>query len=233
MPVRKINALPLKEEFSTPDPVVPEGKIPPAMGSANKKALADMKIEYVPIDSIHLWKENPRKNEKAAPQVAELIKEHGIKSPLVVWRKDRTIYKGNTTYKALTLLEWAVVPVIFHDFPSKAAAAAYGIADNKASEYAGWDQEILAGIMRSDAFTAHTKTPDGLKAATGFSEREIAKIFQTKDADDAKDLVSGKFPFVVIEFQDKEDYILFKKKVSADKVIPFAKLNEGMGYYAE
>lgn len=234
MPVRKLNApapLDLKPDYG--DPKVPTGKIPPAVGSANKKALAEMQIEYVPIDSIHLWKENPRKNEKAAPQVAELIKEHGIKSPLVVWRKDRTIYKGNTTYKALKLLEWAVVPVIFHDFPSQAAATAYGIADNKASEYAGWDKEILAGIMKSEAFTAHAGNPDKLKAATGFSEREIAKIFQPKDADDAKDLVSGKFPFVVIEFHEKEDYVQFKKKVSAEKVIPFAKLNEGMGYYAE
>lgn len=215
------------------DPVVPVGRIPPAIGTAAKKALAEMKIEYVPIESISLWKENPRKNEKAAPQVAELIKEHGIKSPLVVWRKDRVIYKGNTTYKALKLLGWAVVPVIFHDFPSHAAAKAYGIADNKASEYAGWDQEILAGIMRSDAFTAHTQTPEGLKAKTGFSEREIAKLFQPKDADDAKDLVSGKNPFVVVEFHSKAEYDTFRKKVAPDKVISFGVLNEGMGYYAE
>lgn len=231
MPVRKSNALEMKAEYA--EPVVPEGKIPPAMGSANKKALAEMKIEYVPIESINLWSENPRKNEKAAPQVAELIKEHGIKSPLVVWRKDRVIYKGNTTYKALKLLGWAVVPVIFHDFPSHQAAKAYGIADNKASEYAGWDAEVLAGIMKSEGFTAHTKTPEGLKAATGFSEREIAKLFQPKDADDAKDLVSGKNPFVVVEFHEAADYATFKKKVSGAKVITFAQLLEGMGYYAD
>lgn len=233
MPARKNNPLPLKEEFTAPDPVVPVGRIPPAVGTAAKKALAEMKIEYVPIESINLWSENPRKNEKAAPQVAELIKEHGIKSPLVVWRKDRVIYKGNTTYKALKLLGWVVVPVIFHDFPSHQAAKAYGIADNKASEYAGWDAEILAGIMKSEGFTAHTKTLEGLKAATGFSEREIAKLFQPKDADDARDLVSGKNPFVVVEFHSKEEYKTFCKKVAPDKVISFGVLLEGMGYYAD
>ncbi len=215
------------------DPVITVGRVPPPLGTLNKKTLAEMKVDYVPIDSVKLWTENPRKNEKAAPQLAELIKEHGIKSPLVVWRKDKTIYKGNTTYKALKLLGWQNVPVIFHDFPSKAAATAYGIADNKASEYAGWDTEILAGIMRSESFTAHTKTREGLKAATGFSERSIAKLFEDKSERDISDLVSGKFPFVVVEFQGKDEYTEFKKKVSADKVIPFAKLNAGMGYYAD
>jgi hypothetical protein len=219
--------------FPGADPVVPTGKIPPALGVANKKALAEMRIEYVDIDTIHLWKENPRKNEKAAPQVAQLIEEHGIKSPLVVWRKDRTIYKGNTTYKALRLLNWKMVPVIFHDFPTKAAATAYGIADNKASEYAGWDREVLAGIMKSDALVKHAGDAEGMKRTTGFSEREIDGIFNPKQGTEAEDLVSGKHAFVVVEFPNKEDFATFKKKVSGAKVITFAQLNEGMGYYAE
>ena len=69
------------------------------------KAKLDIEsVKWVDIKSIKLWKGNPRKNEGAAKKLAPILKEHGIKSPLVVWKKDKTIYKGNTTYKAAKLL---------------------------------------------------------------------------------------------------------------------------------
>lgn len=222
----------IEEVFSGgQDPNITVGRVPPPLGTQNKKTLAEMKVDYVPIDSVKLWAENPRKNDKAATQLADLISEHGVKSPLVVWRKDKTIYKGNTTYKALKLLGWVNVPVIFHDFPSKAAATAYGIADNKASEYAGWDKEILAGIMKSEALTAHAVDRDGMKRKTGFSEREITALMNPLESTALNDLITGKKPFVVIEFEDKEEYQTFKTKVGGERVLSFTKLNEGMGFY--
>ena len=56
-------------------------------------------MDYIHFSKIHLWKNNPRKNDQAVPRLMELLKLHGQKSRIGVW--NNTIYKGNTTYKAL------------------------------------------------------------------------------------------------------------------------------------
>ena len=123
-------------------------------------------IEWVDIDSIKLWEDNPRFNDEASEKLAGIIKDHGIKSPIVCWDKNRTIYKGNTTYKACKLLGMDKVPVVFHSFDSEVSAKAYGIADNKASEMAEWDEELLLNMMQTKEFKEADLT-------TGFTDREI------------------------------------------------------------
>lgn len=123
-------------------------------------------VEWVDIDSIKLWEDNPRWNDDASTKLAKIIENHGIKSPIICWDKNRVIYKGNTTYKACKLLGYKKVPVVFHSFASETSAKAYGIADNKASEMASWDEELLHNMMSTKEF----KTA-GFE--TGFSDKEI------------------------------------------------------------
>lgn len=127
----------------------------------------DSKIEEVPIGSIKLWENNPRKNTGAIPKLAEIIKVRGQITPVVVWRKNMTVYKGNTTVGALKLLGKKTVKVLFVDFPSEAAAVSYGIADNKSSEWAEWDEEILQKFFTSPEIVQ----------ASGFSEVEKRALF--------------------------------------------------------
>jgi hypothetical protein len=119
-------------------------------------------IERVPISSLHLWKDNPRANDEAAPKLAKLIAAHGQRTPVVAWRKNRVVYKGNTTLKAMRSLEMKEIAVLWADFPSEQAAIAYGIADNKSSEFAEWDEDILNRLLSSQQLDD-----------TGFSESEI------------------------------------------------------------
>lgn len=123
-------------------------------------------IKMVPIRRLKLWKGNPRANEEAVPKLAELIKKHGIRSPLVVWKKNNVIYKGNTTYKAAKKLGIKLLPVAWASFPSEAAAQAYGIADNKSSEFAEWDEDVLSKIMDNKTFASYQKF-------TGFTDKEL------------------------------------------------------------
>lgn len=139
-----------------------------------KKAMAadvpvsvDSQIVEVPIGSINFWKDNPRKNDAAVPKLAEIISVRGQITPILVWRKNMVAYKGNTTIKAMKSLGKKTVKVLFADFPSEAAAVAYGIADNKSSEWAEWDEAILQKF-----FT----TPEIVKAS-GFSEVERRALF--------------------------------------------------------
>ena len=139
------------------------------MAAVKKGNNTQFQIEWVPIESISLWGDNPRKNDKAAEELAVIIKAHGVKSPIVCWSENNTIYKGNTTYKACKLLGMKTVPVVFHDFPSESAAKAYGIADNKASEFASWDKDVLGRIMGTKDFKEVNKP-------TGFSKKEMLAI---------------------------------------------------------
>ena len=127
---------------------------------ATKKSMevGTLKVESVGIDTLKLWKDNPRRNEEAAPRLAEIMAVHGQRTPVVAWRKNGVIYKGNTTFKALKLLNAKTINVIFADFKSEAAAIAYGIDDNKSSEFAEWDSEILKGFLKSESINANVKS---------------------------------------------------------------------------
>lgn len=127
----------------------------------------DSEIVEVPIGDIILWKGNPRKNDAAVPKLAEIISIRGQITPILVWRKNMVAYKGNTTIKAMKSLGKKTVKVLFADFPSEAAAVAYGIADNKSSEWAEWDEALLQKFF---------VTPEIIKAS-GFSEVERRALF--------------------------------------------------------
>jgi hypothetical protein len=124
----------------------------------------------VPINQVKLWAENPRKNETAVPKLAELFKTRPQVTPVVVWPKNGVCYKGNTTIKALKLIGKTMVKVLYYDFPSEAAAIAYGIADNKSSEWSQWDDSILSEFMKVDE----------IKNTSAFTEKELG-FFSTID----------------------------------------------------
>ena len=124
-------------------------------------------VQWVSINSVLPWKENPRKNDEAAKTLSKIIEAHGIKSPLVAWSKNKVVYKGNTTLKACKLLKRPQVPVAFVDFKDEAEAIAYALADNKASEFADWDDVSLAKLLTSKSILAK---------GTGFTNKEILGI---------------------------------------------------------
>jgi hypothetical protein len=135
--------------------------------SGNKIIFIETKI--VPINSIKLWDKNPRKNDGAVKKLSEIIKHHGQVSSIIVWDKDMTIYKGNTTWKALKLLDKKECRIDLVSFPSEVSAIAYAIDDNKASEMSAWDEDVLLKLMQSEKLDIKS-----------FSEKEI-EIFSNID----------------------------------------------------
>jgi hypothetical protein len=174
--------------------------------------VSDATIKIVPVNKIKLWDGNPRKNDKAAPKLAEIFKVRGQISPVVVWPKNNVCYKGNTTIKALMLLKQDTVKVLYVDFPSEAAAVAYGIADNKSSEWSQWDDGLL-----SDLLNAHEAIDATF--ATGFTQKELTSFRLSMEKPGALDKadVMGDLPalgdFLVIQFTDTEEMNQFKAYV--------------------
>ena len=101
-----------------------------------------MKINLIGIDLIKPYDKNPRKNDAAVEKVAASLKEFGFQQPIVV-DKDGIIIAGHTRFKAAKFLGLSKVPVLYATGLSVAQVKAYRLADNKTSEFAEWDGELL------------------------------------------------------------------------------------------
>jgi hypothetical protein len=146
---------------------------PPLMKTAER-----MQIEYVPRKSIKFWADNPRRNDQAAIDFAPLLAKEGMRSPLNVWKRDRVVYKGNTTLAALDIIHGHQdydVPVILHDWETQEDANKYGIADNRIGENSEWDEDKLAHMMSQEKMKP-------LLTFTGFKTKEINALTWSANA---------------------------------------------------
>ncbi|MDU4596462.1 DNA modification methylase [Clostridium botulinum] len=129
-----------------------------------------MEIEYLNIEKIKPYENNPRNNDEAVEKVAESIKEFGFKVPIIV-SKDNIIIAGHTRYKAAKKLEIKEVPVVIAEDLTTEQVKAFRIMDNKSSELASWDYEALLKEMES------LKLENYDMEFTGFDLEEIESLF--------------------------------------------------------
>lgn len=112
-----------------------------------------MQIANRGLNSIKPYDKNPRKNDEAVKYVAESIKQFGFKVPIVI-DTNGVIVAGHTRYKAAKKLKLKEVPCIVADDLTEEQVKAYRLADNKVSEAAEWDFDLLSeeldGIFEID-----------------------------------------------------------------------------------
>ena len=101
-----------------------------------------MEIINKKINELIPYKNNPRYNDEAVEYVANSIKEFGFKVPIVI-DKNNEIVAGHTRYKASLELGLDEVPCIIADDLNEEQIKAYRLADNKVSEKAEWNFELL------------------------------------------------------------------------------------------
>ncbi len=102
----------------------------------------EIKIVYKPIDTLKVYANNPRFNDEAVEYVAKSIKEFGFKVPIVL-DKNNVIVAGHTRYKASLELGLKEVPCIIADDLNEEQVKAFRLADNKVSEQASWNFDLL------------------------------------------------------------------------------------------
>lgn len=101
-----------------------------------------MQIEYIKLDELNPYDNNPRNNDDAVAPVAESIKEFGFKVPIIV-DADGVIIAGHTRYKAAQSLGMGEVPCIVADDLTDEQVKAFRLADNKTGELADWDLDKM------------------------------------------------------------------------------------------
>jgi DNA modification methylase len=123
-----------------------------------------------PVAELTPYARNARTHSDAqVGQIAASIREWGWTQPVLV-DEGGSIIAGHGRVLAAGRLGIGEVPVIVARGWSEAQKRAYVIADNKLTENAGWDQEML-GIEISDLASA-----DFNLDLIGFSEADLAKL---------------------------------------------------------
>jgi len=103
-----------------------------------------MKVEKVKIKSLTKDPENARTHsEKNIQAIAGSLQAFGQRRPLVVW--DNIVIAGNGTLEAAESIGWEEIEVtrVPPDWTPDQARA-YALADNRTSELAEWDSDVLA-----------------------------------------------------------------------------------------
>ena len=120
-----------------------------------------MFTEDVSIQTIIPYARNPRKNDLAVDKVASSIKEFGFRQPIVV-DEENVIIAGHTRYLAAQKLGLTQVPTHTAEGLTPQQVKAYRIADNRVSQEAEWDMEMLK-----------LELPEIEGMFTGFDQEEI------------------------------------------------------------
>lgn len=128
------------------------------------------KIVKKAVSKLVKYEKNSRTHTKAQiKQIEASIKEWGWTMPILIDEKD-TVLAGHARLQAAFNLKIEEVPCIIASGWSEGQKKAYVIADNKLSENAGWDTELLASEF------SELKALDYDIGLTGFSLEEIGEI---------------------------------------------------------
>lgn len=101
-----------------------------------------MEIVTKKVKSLKPYPNNPRNNSKAVNAVAASIEEFGFKVPIII-DTDNVIVCGHTRLLAAKKLGLKEVPCIIADDLDEEQIRAFRLADNKVSELADWDFDLL------------------------------------------------------------------------------------------
>jgi ParB-like chromosome segregation protein Spo0J len=100
-----------------------------------------LSTKTIPIGNIKPYWRNPRDNKEAVKKVAESISRYGYNN-LIAVDKNNVIITGHTRHKALKQLNYSEVEVAVLDLDEQKAKE-YRIIDNKSSEIAEWNDDLI------------------------------------------------------------------------------------------
>lgn len=116
---------------------------------------------------------NTRKHDRRnIDAIKESLRKFGQYRPFVVQRQGMIIRVGNGMYQAMKELGWSDGDAEIKDLTNDEAVA-LSIIDNRSSELAVWDDELLAKTLN--------ELPSEYKTLTGFDDAEINKMLRAFD----------------------------------------------------
>ena len=106
--------------------------------------MENLKIEYLPVDSLKPYSKNARKHsEKDIQAICNSIEEFGFSDPIGIWSDKNIIVEGHGRLLAAKRLGMDSVPCIRLDHLTDEQRKAYALAHNKTAELSKWFDELL------------------------------------------------------------------------------------------
>lgn len=137
---------------------------------------SQLKIEHWPLDRIHGYARNPRKNDHAVEKMAGVIREFGFRIAIIA-RSSGEIVDGHLRYKAACLLGLETVPVILADDLTDTQIKAFRLLANRSATWAEWDEELLQ-LELADLSALNYDL-----SLTGFDADELAELLAGEETD--------------------------------------------------
>jgi len=139
-------------------------------------------IEWLPIDTLRSFEGNARiHSPKQVRQIASSIEQFGFTNPILI-DEACTILAGHGRIEAARILGLTEAPTLRIERLSAAQKRAYIVADNRLTELAGWDKNLLSIELQ------HLVELDFNIELTGFSTAEFDALTDGRSAsDDAAD----------------------------------------------
>lgn len=104
----------------------------------------NLKIEYVPIETLKAYERNAKLHpQEQIQQIKNSILEFGFNDPIAVW-KDNEIIEGHGRLMAAQELGYEEIPVIRLDGLTEEQRKAYMLVHNKLTMNSGFDLELLS-----------------------------------------------------------------------------------------
>lgn len=133
-------------------------------------------VLYADPKTLIPYEKNPRDNRLAIDGIVESIKEFGFTNPILV-NEDLVILAGHTRREASILAGLDKVPYIVVDGLTEEQQRAYRIADNKLSELALWDEDLLKEELED------LLDKDYDLSLTGFTDVDLTGLFKDVEED--------------------------------------------------
>ena len=141
--------------------------------------MKEREVQYCSPEELIPYEKNPRDNRLAIDDVVRSIEEYGFTNPILV-NEEKVILAGHTRREAAIFAGVERVPYIVVDGLTEAQQRAYRLADNKLSELALWDEDLLKEELE-DLLDA-----DYDLSLTGFSDVDLTDLL--KDEEDLEDI---------------------------------------------
>jgi len=114
-----------------------------------------LEIIEVSIDSLIPDPNNARKHDqKNLDAIKGSLAKFGQQTPIVVDDKN-VVLKGNGTVEAAKAMGWSTIKTVRSTLETNTDKVAYALADNRSSELAAWDMDVLGSelmSLRDDGF---------------------------------------------------------------------------------